>query len=175
MKKYLFVFAAVLLAGCASNVPEAVRLDIGEPISVQQAQQQGESLRGKRVRWGGEILAVYNHPQFSDVVVLRRELFNEGEPKPSGGEARRFIARFSGFIDPAEFAAQQRLTVVGKLDGSELLSVGEYDYVHPVVRVEQSYRWAKFEPVREPPWYRDPFYCDPFFPWGYRYRHPFCW
>lgn len=173
MKRYLCLIVPLLLTACASQVPEAVRLDLGENPSVRQAQLQSEALSGKRVRWGGEILGVINHREFSDVVILRRALFNGGEPRPSGGEARRFIARFRGFVDPAEFASQQRLTVVGRLDGSEVLKVGEYDYVHPLVRVEQSHRWAQYKPVPEPPWIRDPFYCDPFFPW--QRRHPFCW
>jgi len=173
MKIYLMLMSLVLLGGCASNVPEAVRLDTGKPISVTQAQKQPGRQAGQRVRWGGEILAVHNHRDVSDVVVLRRDLFSDGEPKPNGGEAKRFIARFQGFIDPADYAAQQRLTVVGKLAGTERLAVGQFEYVHPVVRVEQAHRWPKFVPVREPPWHRDPFYCDPVFPWGY--RRPYCW
>jgi len=173
MNKRYWIIGLLLLSGCASQVPEAVRLDIGATTSVADAQQQPRSVAGQRVRWGGEILAVHNHRSVTDVVVLRRELFNGGEPKPDGGESRRFIARFEGFIDPAEYAPEQRLTVVGKLAGNEVLPVGDYDYVHPVVRVEQSYRWAKFEPVPDPPWFRDPFYCDPVFPWGY--RRPYCW
>ena len=102
MKSYLFLLSVVFLAGCASNVPEAVRFDVGEPISVVQAQQQGNALQGKPVRWGGEILAVLNHRTFSEVVVLRRGLFNDGEPKPSGGEAKRFIARFEFITNIAQ-------------------------------------------------------------------------
>jgi outer membrane lipoprotein len=173
MKIYALILLLLLLAGCASNVPDAVRLDIGERLSVAEAQQRPQALAGKRVRWGGEILAVNNHRDFSDVVILRRELFNGGEPRPGGGEAKRFIARFDGFIDPAEFAVQQRLTVVGQLAGIKQLPVGEFRYAHPVVRVEQAHRWAKYVPVREPAWHRDPFYCDPIFPWGF--RRPYCW
>jgi len=173
MKVFTSALLLLVLGGCASHVPEAVRLDPGQVVSVARAQQQAAEVRGERVRWGGEILAVHNHRDVSDVVVLRRDLFNQGEPKPSGGEAKRFIARFQGFIDPAEYAREQRLTVVGRLDGNEVLPVGNYDYTHPVVRVEQSYRWEKFRPVPEPPWFRDPFYCDPIFPWGY--RRPYCW
>jgi outer membrane lipoprotein len=170
----LLVFA--LLGGCASQVPDAVRKPTGEPLSVLQAQASAEALRGKRVRWGGEILSVSNHPRHTDIVVLRRGLYNDGEPRPDGGEAKRFVARIEGFLEPAEYAAAQRLTVVGTLAGLLSLPVGEYDYPHPLVRVENFHRWPKYEPPAEPLWYRDPFFCDPFWPGRYRYPYyPYCW
>ena len=166
----------VFLGGCASQVPEAVRQQTGEPLSVVQVQAAVEAARGKRVRWGGEILAVYNRERHTDVVVLRRGLFNDGEPRPDGGEAKRFVARIEGFLEPAAYAAQQRLTVVGTVTGLLNLPVGEYDYPHPVVRVENFHRWPKYEPPQEPLWYRDPFFCDPFWPGPYRYPYrPYCW
>lgn len=173
--KHLLFAVPLLLGACASPVPDAIRLDVGEPLSVAQVQQAPQASRGKLVRWGGEILAVKNFPNHSDVVVLRRDLHNDGEPRPTGGEAKRFIARLPGFVDPAEFAAEQRITVAGKIVGVVVLTVGEYRYPHPVVEVQESYRWAKFEPLREPPWHSDPFYCDPFVPWGWGYRRPYCW
>jgi len=165
----------LLLGGCASNVPQSVRVDVGEPLSIAQVQADPAGTRGKAVRWGGEILSVINRSDHTDVVVLRRPLFNDGEPKPEGGEARRFVARIPGFVDPAEFSPGQRLTVSGHLQGLLTIPVGEYPYPHPVVDVAEYYRWAKYVPVPEPPWYRDPFYCDPFYPWGYPRPWPYCW
>jgi len=168
------MLALVLLGGCASTeVPEMVRLDGAEGMSVAQAQTQPEQARGKAVRWGGEILSVHNQPQFTEVVVLRRGLFSGGEPRPDGGEGKRFVARIPGFLDPAEYRAKQRLTVVGRLAGNSLRKVGEYAYPHPVVEVQSHYRWDEYKPAPVPRWHRDPFYCDPLWPWGY--RHPYCW
>ncbi len=175
-KPILLLLLLGLLSGCASQVPPAIRLDVGEPLSVAQVQADPQETRGKAVRWGGEILRVINRRDSSDVVVLRRPLFDDGEPKPDGGEAKRFVARFAGFVDPAAFRPGERLTVTGKLDGLETIEVGEYRYPHPVVRVVEHYRWPKWEPVPEPPWHRDPFYCDPLWPWGPRpWGYPYCW
>jgi len=170
------ILGALLLTGCASNLPPSIRVDVGEPLTVDQVQKDPDGTLDKVVRWGGEILSVVNRPNYSDVVVLRRPLFDNGEPKPRGGEARRFVARLPGFVDPAEFKAGQRLTVSGRLDGLVTLRVGEYPYAHPVVRVAEHYRWGKYVEPPEPPWYRDPFYCDPFWPWGYPRPWPHhCW
>jgi len=166
---------AILLGGCASNIPPSIRIDAGEALSVSQVQDDPQGTRGKPVRWGGEILSVINHKEYSDVVVLRRPLFNNGEPKPRGGEARRFVARLPGFVDPAEFRPEQRLTVSGHLAGVVTLRVGQYPYAHPVVRVAEQHRWEKYVEPPEPPWYRDPFYCDPWYPWGHHRHWPHCW
>jgi len=169
---WLLGLSLVLLGGCASNVPQVIRQDAAEPLSVAQAQASPEALRGESVRWGGEILEVLNRKQYTDVVVLRRRLFNDGEPRPDGGEAKRFVARVAGFLEPAEYAPEKRLTVVGELAGLLNLTVGDFEYPHPVVRVEVLHLWPKYEPPPDPGWYRDPFFCDPFWP---RYRFPYCW
>lgn len=162
------------IAGCASRVPETIRLDPGDPLTVAEVQADPAATRGQRVRWGGEVLSVRNRAGHTDLVVLRRGLFSAGEPRPSGGEAKRFIARLQGFVDPAELPAGSRITVVGTLEGLKTLRVGEYPYPHPVVRVRVSHTWPEYRPAPEPPWHRDPFYCDPFWPWGH-HRRPFCW
>lgn len=170
-----FALLPMLLVGCASNIPQSIRTDVGAPLSIAQVQVDPLGSSGKSVRWGGEILSVINHAKSSDVVVLRRALFNSGEPKPEGGEGKRFVARLPGFVDPADFTRGQRLTVVGHLRGVETLLVGEYPYPHPVVDVTESYRWNKYVPPR-PAWPGYPFYCDPFWPIGYpHYWWPHCW
>jgi outer membrane lipoprotein len=169
------VTLAALLGGCATNIPPSIRIDVGEPLSVAQVQADPAGTMGKPVRWGGEILSVINRKGSSDVVVLRRALFDDGEPKPDGGEAKRFVARIPGFVDPAEFKAGQRLTVSGHLQGLVTIPVGQYPYPHPVVRVAEYHRWPKYVEPPVPAWHRDPFYCDPFWPWGYSPGWPYCW
>lgn len=165
----------LVLTGCASQVPESIRVAPGESLSVHQVQQDPAGTRGRVVRWGGEILSLGNRRDHSDVVVLRRPLFNDGEPKPSGGEARRFVARLPGFVDPADFLPGQRLTVRGRLEGVSTRMVGEYPYPHPVVRASVYHRWDKYVEPPLPRWYHDPFYCDPVWPWGHPYYRPGCW
>ncbi len=174
--KWSIVFLLSLgLGACASRLPSALQQP-GEAVSVAQAQTDAPALRGQAVRWGGEILAVRNRQQGTEVVVLRRPLFANLEPRPEGGEAKRFIARFGGFLDPAEWQAGQRVTVRGRLDGVKVLEVGEYPYPHPVVQVEVWHRWPPWEPPPVPPWHRDPFYCDPLWPGGPRpWPAGFCW
>lgn len=174
-RKFICLSFAILLGGCASDIPQSIRVAPAGNLGISRVQADPVGTRGRQVRWGGEILSVINHDHNSDVVVLRRPLFNDGEPKPEGGEVKRFVARFAGFVDPAEFKAGQRLTVSGRVQGVVIIPVGEYRYPHPVVQVAGYHRWGKYEPPPEPPWHRDPFYCDPVWPWGYPRAWPYCW
>ncbi|BAN69978.1 Slp/YeaY family lipoprotein [endosymbiont of unidentified scaly snail isolate Monju] len=175
MKALVILLLSLGLVACATTVPSALQAP-GEALTVAQAQEDALALRGQVVRWGGEILSVHNRDDHTELVVLRRPLFDNAEPQPEGGEAKRFIARFEGFLDPAEWRPGQRLTVRGRLDGVQVLMVGDYPYAHPVVRAEASHRWPPWQPPQEPPWHRDPFYCDPLWPRGPRpYPGSFCW
>lgn len=173
--RYLFASLLLLLGGCASDVPQSLRTEVASPLSVARVQADPQGTRGHPVRWGGEILSLSNARDHTDVVVLRHGLFGNGEPRPEGGEARRFVARIRGFLDPADYRPGQRLTVSGRVRGVRMIRVGEYPYPHPVVEVTEYHRWPPFVPVPEPPWHRDPFYCDPWpFPFS-PYPRPFCW
>jgi outer membrane lipoprotein len=76
----------------------------------------------------------------------------------------RFIARVPGFLDPAEYRAEKRMTVRGRLDEAVTRPVGEFPYLYPVVNVEVFHLWPKFEPPPQAVWVQDPFF-DPWWPW----------
>jgi outer membrane lipoprotein len=146
--------------GCSSGVPPAIRGDTAEgalnPVSVEQVQRDAESYRGQRVRWGGSIIAVRNLPQSTEIEVLSRPLDGAGEPRAEADGGGRFIARVPGFIDPAEYAKDRLLTVVGLIDGVETRDVGEYPYRYPVIGVSSRYLWPAPEPASYLygyPWY----------------------
>ena len=71
------------------------------------------------------------------VELFGRPLFDNAEPRPSGGDNVRFLARFARFLDPAEYAPGKRLTVYGRLAEPLTGKVGEYAYRYPVVDVEE--------------------------------------
>ena len=168
---------AALLAGCASSVPKALRSDIPETLSQRAVQAEPARYRGREVLWGGEILAVRNARASTDVEIYGRPLASDAEPRPSGGDGVRFIARVDRFLDPAEYQSGKRMSVRGPLGDPVLRPVGEYTYRYPLVIVQVLHLWPKYRPPD--PWpYHDPFY--PYWwpwwsPWGpYRYG-PYWW
>ena len=140
-----------LLAGCASDIPRAIREAPTDAVTVAQARAEPGRYQGRAVRWGGTIIAVNNLPDRSTVEVLERPLDWEGRPH-TGQEGRgRFIASVAGFIDPAQYQKDRVLTVAGTLVGTETRAVGDYPYAYPVVSVATRWLWPK-----EPPpgaWY----------------------
>jgi outer membrane lipoprotein len=149
--------------GCSSGVPPAIRGDVPgqplNPVSVAQVQRGADAYSGQRVRWGGSILAVRNLPNSTEIEVLSRTLASDGEPRADADGEGRFIARVPEFIDPAEYAKDRLLTVVGRIDGVETRDVGEYPYRYPVVAVSSRYLWPAAESYGYPPGYG--------FPYGY--------
>jgi len=157
------VCCVLLLAGCASQVPLGIREAPATAISVIEGQNRGDSeLLGKAVRWGGEVVRVQNLAEVTRVEVLARRLGNEGEPEPEGEIDARFIAQFQGFIDPSEYQAGERLTVQGRIAGTEVNKLGDYPYRYPVVLVEESHRWPRPPAVVRVrsayPYFYDPWY-----------------
>ncbi len=143
------------------------------PSRSRRSSTDAESYSGQRVRWGGSIIAVRNLPDNTEVEVLSRPLDSDGEPRADADGAGRFIARVAGFVDPAEYAKDRLLTVVGLIDGVETRDVGEYPYRYPVIAVSSRYLWPELEPDPYPygnPWYYGgygygPWYGPGFGPW----------
>jgi len=127
----------------------------------------------QHVAWGGQILAIEVKKETSLVTILTKPLDSNGEPINTDKSEGRFLARFSGFRDPAVFAVGRSLTVAGKIKGSETRNIGNYPYVHPVVEVE-SYRLWPVQVSRPYDaydyWWYDPWY--PWYPWYYYPSHP---
>jgi len=160
----LSLAAALLLAACASPIPKEIRNPATAGPSLAEVVADPQRHRGEQVRWGGEILAVENQGQVTWIEILARPLRAWGEPVDALGEGR-FLARFAGFLDPAEYDAGRLLTVSGELVGSETRPVGGFDYLYPLVEVQAFHLWPEALPVRRSRYY-DPFWHDPFWwPW----------
>lgn len=172
------ILAGVLvIQGCASNVPEAIRSAPAQEVSLSEARSGAEALAGTEVRWGGVIAAVENAREETRIEVVARPLAAKGRPENGDRSEGRFLARFEGFLDPAVYAAGRELTVRGNLDGVVTRAIGEYPYPYPVVSVHTHQLWADrpepdpyaYDPMWYGPWYPDPWYP---YPW---HRYPYWW
>ena len=169
--------ACVTLMACASRPPAGFEPLAPETPTPGMAQQAPEEYRGQSVRWGGEILAVFNNARDTEFEIFGRPLYYNAEPKPDGGDGVRFIALIERFLDPADYRPGKRLTVVGRLLGNREQNVGEYPYPYPVVEVDRYHLWPVYIPPAEPPGWRYPYY-DPWWPWDPWWPHrrwPYYW
>lgn len=163
--------AALLSAGCAST-PDAIRdAPDGPPLGV--VREAPQDYIGQRVRWGGTIADVANEVDRTLVYIVARELQENGRPARSDASIGRFVAVLEGFHDPVILARGRELTAVGALGEATRATVGQFDYLYPVVEAELHRLW----PEREPRDYHRHYHPYPFYdPWyPYRYYPPYHW
>lgn len=174
MRAVAFLFLALLLfglAGCATT-PEPLR-DVPEGFpSPDAVRADPERYAEETVRWGGRIVDIENAAGETRMMVLARTLDGRGRPGDGDGGGR-FLARFDGFLDPAEYGPGREVTVVGEVAGVATREVGEYPYRYPVVAARRHVLWAEPEAL-PPPRYYDPWY-GPYYSPFYPYRHPWYW
>ena len=166
-----FLLLSALCASCASGPQTSIGKAEVEDVSLALVRAQGDVYVGTLVRWGGIITEVENKIDETWVFVVSRALSNNEKPVSDGHSEGRFIASFSGFIDPLVYEPGRPLTVIGTIEGSTVRAIGEYDYSFPLVKVRDSHLWPKPDDSRvyyapPPYWYYDPYFRHP-----YRHRH----
>ncbi|MHB8454928.1 MAG: Slp family lipoprotein [Acidiferrobacterales bacterium] len=155
------------LGACATGVPRAIREPAPGNITIVQARDTGEHLIGRMVRWGGTIAGVDNRAAETWVEIVERPLDGSGQPRKTDRTGGRFLARVSGFLDPAIYAKGRDVTVSGTLLAPVARMIGEYPYTFPVVKTEQIHLWPQVSSSPVPRYYYDPFWPDPWYPWRY--------
>ena len=169
----LSLLAVLLVAGCATGVPEAIRQAPPGAVSVTDVQRGAPRFIGQSVRWGGTILAVRNREKATEIELLARALTAEGKPNAASAGEGRFLAEIAGFLDPAEYPEGRLLTITGRLVRTETRPVGDYRYTYPVVATQSRYLWPEQPQRLDVPYYaypypwQDPWYFPTYRPWHY--------
>jgi len=166
MYRLLFIPLLALLCAC-STVPEHIRKPPEGNPSLALVRAEPARYDNARVRWGGTIVRVQNLQEETRIEIVARELAGDGEPREGDRSEGRFIAVFQTFLDPAIYAVDRSLTVVGTLGGSSEGQLGGMHYRFPLVQVEHHYLWPKPVPRCEN---CDPLFYDPWYPW-----YPYPW
>ncbi|WP_456379810.1 Slp family lipoprotein [Thiolapillus sp.] len=99
------------------------------------------SVKGKTFTWGGKVLSVKNLKDRTLVEVMAYPLNKKGAPDADGSTQGRFIAEYSGFLEPAEYPQGQLITVTGRMLGYVDGKVGAADYRFPVLHMGEIRRW----------------------------------
>lgn len=167
------IFAAVVLGGCASVVPEAIRTAAPGNVQIAQVREQPRQFRDTVVRWGGNIVSIRNERDHTLLEIVGRDLDDEGRPRNEDRSLGRFLAKVQGFLDPAIYKPEREVTVRGRIEGVVEQAIGEFRYTYPLVRADDAYLWKPRPPLspRQPNYY-DPFLYDPWYPWGAPYYRP---
>jgi len=167
VKSTVFLLLLTVIAGCASKPASSISLAVVDDVSLAQARADSDAYLGSTVRWGGVVTEVENKADHTWIFLVSRALKDNEKPIRDGHSEGRFIASFSGFVDPLVYKPGRPLTVVGSLERSTVRAIGEYDYSFPVVAVRDSHLWA--EPVKTRVYYAPP----PIWYYDMHYYHPY--
>jgi outer membrane lipoprotein len=138
----LLLALPLLLAACATG-PRFDAAGVNHALTPKNAVAKLPAAEGTQVLWGGVILNTTNLKDNTAVEVLGYPLDTDQEPQRDQQPLGRFIFEAKGYLEPATYAKDRKVTVVGRLARSQAGKVGESDYVYPVVTPGQLYLWPK--------------------------------
>lgn len=130
---------ALVLGACAS-APEPLR---GEFAALTPAEAGRGGATGERVRWGGRLVETRPDASQTCFEVLGTPLGASARPRGEDTTLGRFLACREGFYDPAVFAVDREITVIGSIEDVETRSIGEYPYPYPRVAAEVVFLWPE--------------------------------
>jgi outer membrane lipoprotein len=170
---FLSIFATLFFSGC-SVVSRDVRTSADPNVSFVSLKQNPAAHTGKTVILGGYILETRNKADQTRLMILQAPLDLVDEPKSRDLSRGRFIVIHDGFLDPAVYEKDRKITVAGRVAGSEKIRINEHDYILPLIRAVEIHLWQDPRPDQNIYYhdlFYDPFY-DPFYPWyGPRFRY----
>ena len=125
--------AAVLALGLS-----ACQLSSNKPVNESPARSSidiVESDIGQTFNWGGEILKTSNLKNSTELTILGYPLDMDGEPEYDETSTGRFIAVYSGFLEPTDFRKGVLVSVTGSLKEIRQGMVAKADYQFPVLSI----------------------------------------
>ena len=133
-----FLLTTLLLGGCAT------RFDIGTAehrITPQQATNNMGQVQNKTIAWGGIIVSARNLANQTQMEVLSYPLDEHGRPEREAKAGGRFIALHPGYLELANYAEGRLVTMTGTVNETRSGSVGEAQYVYPVLAIKTLFLW----------------------------------
>ena len=99
------VMLLLIGVGCASKPASSISQAVVDDVSLAQVRGAGDAYLGSTVRWGGMVTEVENKADKTWVFLVGRALKDNEKPISDSPSEGRFIASFSGFIDPLVYKA----------------------------------------------------------------------
>ena len=133
---------AALLAACASG-PKFDDRGASKDLTPQQAAAAIDAARGKRVIWGGVVLATNNLKDSTQIEVLGYPLDRSYRPDDTAAPTARFLVVKPGYVETADYVAGRLISISGEVEGTRVGQIGEVSYTYPIVRPDNIYLWPR--------------------------------
>ena len=93
------------------------------------------------LEWGGVIVEPENLTDSTELQVIAYPLQNNGRPDLDENPVGRFIAIAPGYLETAEYHRGRQITLSGQVIGIRQGSVGEADYLFPLIEPAEIQLW----------------------------------
>jgi outer membrane lipoprotein len=136
----LLMGSMLLVSGCATPY------DIGNAdprITPVEAAKDVPGMLNHTIAWGGLIAATKNLKDKSEIEVVAYPLDSENRPNRDASPTGRFLVIQSGYLETADYAPDRLITVVGTVTETRTGTVGEAEYVYPVVAASRLRLWPR--------------------------------
>lgn len=161
----LLIFLSVLfLSACASQSPTVHRTP-ADNVDLQTVLNTHEAHQDKTVRWGGAVAQLKNYAEHAELTIVEFPLTKRGKPIATQNSAGRFVVETGRFLDPLIYKEGALVTVLGKVSGSQTLTVDEKTLTAPVLTLLDSRVWPDSYADRGRPY--NPKHDDRFIGYGY--------
>ena len=143
MKKpiWFIVGVMVLLSACASVISKQGLREADPKITFHVLLQDPDRQKGKVVLLGGEIVTTTVKEGETWIEVLQKPLDSDQKPEDTDVSYGRFLVHFNDFRDPAIYAGERKITVLGQVQGKKVMPLKEMDYTYPVLIPLESHLW----------------------------------
>lgn len=136
--KYFFISLCVLIMmgawGCGPRVPRDIVQKVTWEGDFRALQVDTDQYIDEYVIFGGRIISTDNQRDNSEITVLQFPLDSSERPQMEKESNGRFLIRSDSFLDPEIYAPGKRVTAAGRLIGAETRLIGDYEYVHPIIK-----------------------------------------
>ena len=144
--KFLLTAVATLALSACATAPKPLQ---GQFSTVSPRDSVAQKQTGTPVRWGGRIIETIPGQGETCFQMIARPLNGNGRPSTTSADASdgRFLACRAGFYDPAVFTPGREVTFIGRVEGTETVRIGEYDYRLPRLAADVVYLWPEVREV----------------------------
>jgi outer membrane lipoprotein len=135
----------LLASACAGSkvIPAELEEQIDSSVSFRDIQASPQSMQGRTVLLGGEVLGARRVQEGVELEMLQLPVKGDDPPTERRTESQgRFLATDRAAGDPASFPAGTKVTLVGTVAGEETRRLDESTYRYPVVEVKHLYVWS---------------------------------
>ena len=142
-KHNFFWLELILFSGCGPVLSQAVIDESNPNVLLGELQRNPERYQGMSVLFGGTIVQAGNDAAGSWVEILQRPLGYRLEPKLNDQTGGRLLLKSNEIWDEQIFAKGRKITLVGKVEGTQTRSLNETTYDYPVLSVREYHLWPQ--------------------------------